>query len=118
VIASAGSVAAETAKEICEHAFRHRGDLEIDVREIMVRGRGVGYGDDPKAGAFRGERAGVRILERDRLLRSEVELREDALIKIGRGFGRGDIVAAGEKFETLAQPPAQELAFDVRTAGV
>ena len=84
----------------------------------MVAGRDVGDRDDPESGALRGERAGVRVLERDRLAAAQPEVVEDEPVEVGLGLRGGHVLAARDEVEALeeAQPP--QVALDVRVAGV
>ena len=65
---------ATARRQSFEGSFCERTNPQIDVGEVVVRGRRVRRGDDKKSGALRGEAPGMRILEGNRLVAAQAEL--------------------------------------------
>ena len=115
---ASGRFAAEAGDQAGERDLGEGGDAEVGVGEIVVGGGGAGADDGGEVGAFRGEAAGVRILEGDGFMAAEAKAVEDKFVEVGLGFGRGGVFAAGEEGEAVEEAEAGEVAFAVVVAGI
>ena len=84
----------------------------------MVDGGGAGAGDGVNVGACGGEAAGAGIFEGDGFVSVEAEAVQDKFVKVGFGFGRRDVFAAGEKSEAVKEAEAGEVSVAPRVRRV
>jgi hypothetical protein len=88
------------------------------VFKFVLSRAGIGNDDDRQTGPMSGEVAGHRVLEGDGCSGFSSKLRAYELIDVRCGLWVRDVVAAGDRGESVDQSESLQVPFDVLVIGI